>query len=429
MTEEILLEEFEDTGKPTEKRPEPKSYNFKEIDREELQTKLKDIVTISPLPTSDAYFLKASHYVGSAPLPSGEFIINIKPKIEYANFFQMLMKCEIFPPTPFENIKALTGTTLADFLAQIFIKYTNKILATGLYKTYTTIEEEIPAIKGRLLLVKNIRSVLNAKLKPWCEYDELSFDVIENRCILYCADLLIRDVIGKQTKQDLVTIRTQFLNQNVILTPINYYELETIHIQKFNKNYEDVLKFCKYILQRKYYQKFSKSGTIGIPGFFQNMNDLFEKFVYVTLKESLGSEFNVLFQDKNPHIIEQIEDYPKQKKLRETPRKIKPDIVLQKNGKDYLVLDTKYKRKPSDSDFYQATVYSLAKKCDTILFLPEDKREINDGYKIKKEFTGEDDLTIHIKTIKFEDEEDFIQKMETKILNAVNSVKPITSIK
>ena len=52
MTEEILLEEFEDTGKPTEKRPEPKSYNFKEIDREDLQTKLKDIVTISPLPTS-----------------------------------------------------------------------------------------------------------------------------------------------------------------------------------------------------------------------------------------------------------------------------------------------------------------------------------------------------------------------------------------
>ena len=43
-----------------------------------------------------------------------------------------------------------------------------------------------------------------------------------------------------------------------------------------------------------------------------------------------------------------------------------------------------------------------------------------------KEFTGEDDLTIHIKTIKFEDEEDFIQKMESKILKAVNSVRPIS---
>ena len=58
--------------------------------------------------------------------------------------------------------------------------------------------------------------------------------------------------------------------------------------------------------------------------------------------------------------------------------------------------------------------------------LPEDEKEINDGYKIKKEFTEGDDLTIHIKTIKFEDEEDFIKKMESKILKAVNSVRPIS---
>ena len=117
--------------------------------------------------------------------------------------------------------------------------------------------------------------------------------------------------------------------------------------------------------------------------------------------------------------IKQIQDYPKRKKLRTLPPKIKPDIVLQKNGKAYLVLDTKYKPKPSDSDFYQATAYSLAKKCDTILLLPEDKREINDGYKIEKEFTEGTDLTIHIKTIKFEDEEDFLKKMETKILKVL----------
>ena len=64
-------------------------------------------------------------------------------------------------------------------------------------------------------------------------------------------------MIDDGNKQELVTIRNLFLNQNVTLTPINSYELDTIHIQKFNKNYEDVLKFCKYILQRKYYQKFS----------------------------------------------------------------------------------------------------------------------------------------------------------------------------
>ena len=425
MAKIIQLAEFEDTEKPTKKRPEPKSYIFKEIDRKFLQTSLKNIVTINNPGKHDEYFLKASHHVGSALLPSGDYIIKIQPKINGPNLFNMLMKCRLFPTITFENIEAQEGKALIDLLAQVFIEYVKKIIGTGLYRTYITIVEETPTIKGRLLLAKNIRSPLSIKLKPWCEYDELSFDVIENRCILYCADLLLGAVIDDGNKQKLVTIRNLFLNQNVTLTPINSYELDTIHIQKFNKNYEDALEICEYILQRKYYREFSEPG-IDIPGLFFNMNDLFEKFVYVTLEESLGSEFNVLFQDKNPHIIKQIQDYPNKKQLRAEPRKIKPDIVLQKNGKAYLVLDTKYKSEPSDSDFYQATAYSLAKKCDTILLLPEDKREINDGYKIKKEFTKEDDLTIHIKTIKFEDEEDFIKKMELKIWNAVNSVRPIS---
>ena len=105
-------------------------------------------------------------------------------------------------------------------------EYVEKIIGTGLYRTYITIAEETPTIKGRLLLAKNIRSPLSIKLKPWCEYDELSFDVIENRCILYCADLLLSAVIDDGNKQKLVTIRNLFLNQNVTLTPINSYELD-----------------------------------------------------------------------------------------------------------------------------------------------------------------------------------------------------------
>jgi 5-methylcytosine-specific restriction enzyme subunit McrC len=429
MAKIIQLAEFEDTYKPTKKRPEPKSYIFKEIDRKFLQTSLKNIVTINNPDKRDEYFLKASHYVGSTLLPSGDYIIRIQPKINGPNLFYMLMKCGLFPTITFENIEAQEGKTLVDLLAGVFIEYVKKIIGTGLYRTYITIVEETPTIKGRLLLAKNIRSPLSIKLKPWCEYDELSFDVIENRCILYCADLLLRAVIDDDNKQELVTIRNLFLNQNVTLTPINSYELDTIHIQKFNKNYENALKICEYILRRKYYHEFSKSG-IDIPGFFFPMHILFQEFVHITLKESLGPEFNVVYQNKNPNIIEQIEDYDvKEKKLSDKQKKIQPDIVLQKKGVDYLILDTKYEKSPpspSDSDFYQATIYSLAKKCDTILLLPEYEREVSDAYRIKKEFTSTTDLKIHIKTIKFEDEEDFIEKMESKILRVVNSVRQIS---
>ena len=94
MTEIISLEEFEDTAKSTKKRPEPKSYDFKEIDRKFLQNQLKKIVSINNPDTQDEYFLKASHHVGSALLPSGDYIIKIQPKI----VFEFLTTMGIFIP-------------------------------------------------------------------------------------------------------------------------------------------------------------------------------------------------------------------------------------------------------------------------------------------------------------------------------------------
>ena len=59
MAKIIQLAEFEDTEKPTKKRPEPKSYKFEEIDRKFLQNDLKNIVTISNPDKLNEYFLKA----------------------------------------------------------------------------------------------------------------------------------------------------------------------------------------------------------------------------------------------------------------------------------------------------------------------------------------------------------------------------------
>ncbi len=61
--------------------------------------------------------------------------------------------------------------------------------------------------------------------------------------------------------------------------------------------------------------------------------------------------------------------------------------------------------------------YSLALKCDTILLLPKFENKYSDGFKIPKEFDIHD-LTIHIKTVDFEQalkSQDFIKDLKIQI--------------
>ena len=51
-------------------------------------------------------------------------------------------------------------------------------------------------------------------------------------------------------------------------------------------------------------------------------------------------------------------------------------------GTKKLILDTKWKPKVSDKDWYQAISYSLGLKCDTILLHPKYDKKISDGFKI-----------------------------------------------
>ena len=141
--------------------------------------------------------LKATGHVGSISLPSGKFIINIEPKFENAwdNLFKLFEYTEgIEASYGVSDVPAEEGKTLWDILAKIFLKHAMHLIKTGLYRSYITKTEEITTIRGRLLIAQNIRSTQKFRTKHWCEFDEFSYDVSENQCVLYCTTLLLRYV-------------------------------------------------------------------------------------------------------------------------------------------------------------------------------------------------------------------------------------------
>lgn len=387
------------------------------IDIDFIQTHLKNKISLE-VKSQSKFILHASQHVGSIKLPSGDHEIIINPKVNNINFFRMLNTAKMIPKQFLDiQLQATPGKTLVDLLANLFINAANKIISTGVYRNYITLEEQTSSIRGRLLIAKNIRSSTITLTKPWCRYDELSYDVIENRTILFCAQILLGIVSDNDTKKSLITLRNIMLNQRINLTPIASYDLENIVLQRLNKNYENILELCKFILYWRWYQDFNDS-KIPIPAFFVDMNVLFEKFVYEIIKQNM-IDFSVSFQEKNPNILEKIKNYDDENKSVRIPP-IKPDIILRMNGKT-LVIDTKYERKPDPGDFYQATTYSLVHDCDTLLLFPEILREFSDGFEIQK--TNEElKKKIHVKTIKFIDSENFIPNMTKQILDIVYSI-------
>ena len=251
----------------------------------------------------------------------------------------------------------------------------------------------------------------------------LTFLDDENQYILFCTSKLIRYVTDISVKQKLVQIRNIFLSQDVTLRP--YFTLSDarqIIEHRMNKRYRPAFQYCHLIIQSLAYQKFSNLNELEIPAFTVNMWELFEDFTTQILRQKYGKT-RVIAQKNTKHILVHASTYPDRKQYKPTLPKLKPDNIITKNDKN-IILDTKYKPKIGSSDWYQATTYSLAKKCDTILLLPKKSDEYSDGFQIPTEFVDEE-LTIHVKTIDFEEASkspNFIESLKDQIYAVVDSV-------
>jgi 5-methylcytosine-specific restriction endonuclease McrBC regulatory subunit McrC len=372
--------------------------------------------------------LKAKGYVGAISLPSG-IIINIEPKTQknsWENLFKLFEYTEdIETKYDGRSVNAEKGDSLWDIFAEIFTKKIMHLINSGLYRRYITKTEEITAIRGRLLVTQNIRSPQQFRTKHWCEFDELSYDVLENQLVLYCASLLIRKIKNTKTKQKLIKIKNIIQSQDVTLkTKFSISDAKTIPINRMNKKYEPIITYCKLILENSAYKKFSDTGEIEIPSFTISMWKLFENFIAKALRQHPNKKINVKLKEKSENILEPIADYPNKKQYAAKTPKLEPDHTLKMNNKK-LILDTKWKEKVSSNDWYQMITYALAFKSDIVLVLPKFNKDYSDGFKIPKEF-AKNNLTIHVKTIDFEqasESNDFIGDLKSQILEIVDGIE------
>ena len=417
--EPITLKEHGDSKKVT-LTPEQHKYIKEKINIKSEKLNLDHV-------ENNDYNIKAKQYVGSIKIPNGNQII-IEPKINL-DFINMLGYTLNIDSLQLDlNIQNMSGgNNLVELLAKFYINSVSKIIAEGIYRSYVTEIDHVSGVKGRLLLTQNIRSSHITNEKFWCEFDEISANVLENQIILFCAKTFLEFVENKKIKNELENIVHQFQKEGVEETHIESFQIDQISFQKMNLHYVEIIELCDFILHLIWYDTFSSQGKHRAYGLLCNMDNLFQDFIYKICKEVYKKEFDVVAKSRDFRLLEESRTNYAQFNAQYIglKGKLEPDIVFLKKGtrEPEFVLEIKYKRDKLDpGNFYQALAYSLTLNCPVMLFLPIFEQKKMGDFKVKP--LPQHLHNISVRAVDFSPHENYIDEMKRRISKEIEDTFP-----
>ena len=324
--------------------------------------------------------------------------IHFSTKVNTRLFFMLsfLKSEDEFLYDPNTPIEIKEGVNFFDVIGRLFLKELEKILKKGLLKKYVRTAENTRYLKGKLLIKKQINCNLINKSRFFCEYEDLTFDNVENQVVLNALISLISLIkFNINLKNDLKRLEV-ILKDFITLAKIDPRECDKINFNRINEYYSEIIKLSKLILQERFIRSVYKGKSRGF-NFIVNMNKVFEDFITEIIEEiiSCDPKFGNFEIEKQPRFNRLVE---------EKSIIIKPDIVLRYKKSQYpLVIDTKYKMDTVNADYYQVIAYSLAlrdcKAC-CLIYPKSDKFENNksnnESLTLVRDLTGKDSEKVKI---------------------------------
>ncbi len=355
------------------------------------------------------------------------FSTKVKTNLFYMLSFLKHEDCFFYDPEVIIDIKE--GENFFDILGRFFLNELDDIYRKGIYKTYVRKVENISFVKGRIIFSGQIANDYHKRAKIFCSYDDLTYDNQENRIVLKAATLLAPLIkYNQEIKRELIRY-SYILREDVSLVDVRPEECDKVQFSRLNDHYESILQFSKIILQN-YYIKSVQVGHARGFNFIVNMNVVYEDFITQLIEEVVAdtSDFHNLIVEKQ----ERFDTLVKERRII-----TRPDVILRiRNSDKYpLIIDAKYKRQPTNVDYYQAIAYALAipssRACCLIYPFEEDVDEKPLTLQPRQFGSERDDIILFPLRIKlFMEEEigftDYISKIKEQIYSILGNV--LTSV-
>ena len=355
--------------------------------------------------------IKFINYVGIIKI--NNLIIEILPKISLSNdiikdreiLVFMLSKCNKLSVDINELLNSnILNNSLLDILAKVFSKKLLNELQKGLYREYVSKEEALSIIKGKILISKSIKENTINKNKMNCKYDEFTEDNLFNAILKRAISVILFSIKNDDVKKELNIINNVLNDISDIYIPNNI--ILNYKLNRMNNRFLECFTLAKLILLNSSMDK-SLGKENGFSILFE-MNYLYEEYIGVLLKEVFNdTNISINTQEKSRYLL-----WNTLKERNEIA--LKPDIVIYKDNKPKIIIDTKWKSATIDGkevytqgDIYQMyayiTTYEECQQC--ILLYPKTNENVkhsewvlNDDIRNKKILIYEINLENYQKT-------------------------------
>lgn len=356
------------------------------------------------------------NYVGVICLSN--VTIEILPKISLSGnsekdrtvLLLMLSKCSKLP-FDIDKIMSLNlkDYSLIDLLSKFFLEHLKKQVGRGFYFEYTSKEENLNSIKGKLLLTNHVKVNYANKVKAYCAYDEYNENNFLNTVLKKACMVILCKVNDEDIKNDVKKIIAIF--DNVDLEYIDKNKLLNYKFHRQNNRFKYAYDIAILILLNMSME--SSTGDNNAFSMLFEINTLYEEYISNIVSNIWNNENReIIVQDNSQYLINNVN-------TNKGNFNLKPDIILKDNKESYdIIIDTKWKSansKIEPSDMYQMyayiTRYTKARKC-ILLYPYNDKIE----YSKWKLFEPFNDKHIEVKVVRLDSLKNTIEDIE-KILD------------
>ncbi|MFG2649653.1 McrC family protein [Streptomyces sp. NPDC048436] len=318
----------------------------------------------------DRLELTAGQYVGVVQLDACE--IRIRPKYlgEELDVLRMVAYAADGSCPPLDALRAIAqgAPNLRDLVALLVAEHCERLLAHGVHRDYVTVEEDLPAVRGRLLADRQVMRHHGRLDRLACRFDEHDADVLDNRLCAAAVDLAARTARSPAVRARARRAAAQFAQ--FAPTPLGdpRTALARLDYHRHNEHYRPAHRWAALLLTGGGVGDLFAFGPLVSRAFLIDMNTLFESFATRLLTDaSAGTGCRVRDQSRERGVLHD--------ELTGRPySEVRPDIMISghRDGTAFRrPVDVKYKlygsgKKLATADLYQAFLYahSLAQQPD-----------------------------------------------------------------
>lgn len=333
---------------------------YKELEAFAKTDNGKDVLGFS----GNGKYLQAKSYVGTIQTKSG-FTLEILPKIsldicttvnkEIEDSKQIFMKLlHLLHKLPnFKQIDTakfeVQKLDIFEIFILMFLEEVGQIIKKGIKSDYSTQEENLFFLKGKLRFGEHLKRNIVHKERFYVEYDDYNQNRPENRLIKSTLNFLSK--VSKNAN-NVRRIRLYMEHMNWVDLSMNVEnDFRGVKVGRGMEHYKNALRWSEVFLKKKSFTSFSGE-TISFAILYP-MEKLFECFV----------EWWLIKNETDVEVIAQSGEHDFVSKYNEKEKRrlfgVRPDFLLKDKEKICCVADAKWKLIDKEGDFSQGDFYQL----------------------------------------------------------------------